>query len=175
MALNLHTDPDPQVLREAFGHFPSGVAALAAEHAGERHVIVASSFSVGVSLAPPLVAVFIQKGSSTWPCLAQAQRIGVSILGNEHGAACRQLAERDKQRRFDGVAAETQEDGAIRIAGAAAWFACSVFDVYAAGDHDAFLLRIHDLQMEPEVAPLVFHRSRFTSVSAVPAVALMAC
>lgn len=173
MTLRPYPELDAQLLREAFGHFPSGVAALAAEHAGERHVIVASSFSVGVSLDPPLVAVFIQQHSSTWTVLAQAQRIGVSILGDAHAGACRQLASRDKQARFHGVAAESRESGAIQIEGAAAWFECSVFDVRAAGDHEVVLLRIHGLLMEPDVAPLVFHRSRFTSVAAVPAPALM--
>ena len=40
--------PDPQLLRQAFSHFPSGVAAFAAEVDGTLEGMVASSFSVGV-------------------------------------------------------------------------------------------------------------------------------
>lgn len=164
---------DPKRLREAFGHFPSGVAALAAVVDEQRHVLVASSFTVGVSLNPPLVAVFVQKSSSTWPALCSAERIGISILGADHSQTCRQLSGRDKSTRFDGVETISTAGGALRIEGAAAWFACSVFDVHAAGDHDVVLLLVHDLEVERETAPLVFHRSRFTQLAVEPSSALM--
>ena len=75
-----------RAVREAFGHFPSGVAAIAAVLDGKPQVIVASSFSVGVSLDPPLAAFFVQKSSSTWALLSRASRLGVSILSAEHAA-----------------------------------------------------------------------------------------
>lgn len=164
---------DPKRLREAFGHFPSGVAALAAMVGEQRHVLVASSFTVGVSLDPPLVAVFVQKSSSTWPALSSAGRIGISILGVDHSETCRQLSDRDKSARFDGVETISAAGGAIRIEGATAWFACSVFDVHDAGDHDVVLLLVHDLDVQRETLPLVFHRSRFTQLAGEPSSALM--
>ena len=48
------TDLNPTSLREAFGHFPSGVIAIAAEVAGTRVGLAASTF-VPLSLEPPLV------------------------------------------------------------------------------------------------------------------------
>ncbi|WP_372698666.1 flavin reductase family protein [Arthrobacter sp. JSM 101049] len=156
---------DSQLLRETFGHFPSGVAAIAAEVDGERHVVIASSFTVGVSLEPPLAMFSIQKSSSTWPDLASAQRIGVSILGAGHEASCRQLAGRDKASRFTGVDAETTELGAVRLGGAAAWYDCSIHAAHEAGDHDVIVFRIHDLQVDKQIAPLVFHGSRFTHLA----------
>ncbi|MGO3889446.1 MAG: flavin reductase family protein [Paenalcaligenes sp.] len=156
-------------LREAFSHFPSGVAAIAALHEGQRHVIVASSFSVGVSLDPPLAAFFVQRGSSTWPLLAQAQRIGVSVLNAEHTSICKQLASADKAARFEGIDEHVTSQGAIRIPDAPVWFDCSVHDVHPAGDHLAVQLRIHDLHIQQQSAPLVFHQSRFTSLSSCTA------
>jgi hypothetical protein len=41
-----------------------------------------------------------------------------------------------------------------------------VFDVHPAGDHDAIQLLIHDLLLEKENAPLVFHQSKFTQLAA---------
>ncbi|MGO3130859.1 MAG: flavin reductase family protein [Alcaligenes sp.] len=153
-----------RAVREAFGHFPSGVAAIAAVLDGKPQVIVASSFSVGVSLAPPLAAFFVQKSSSTWGLLSRASRLGVSILSAEHAAICRQLAGPDKDSRFSDIEVELSEEGAVHIQGASVWFDCSVFQVHPAGDHDAVQLLIHDVQIEREVSPLIFHRSRFTQL-----------
>lgn len=153
---------DPTVVREAFGHYPSGVAAIAAVEAGKPHVIVASSFSVGVSLDPPLAAFFVQRTSSTWSILSAAPRLGVSILSVEHGAICRQLASHDKEARFRNVQTERTDEGALHILGAPIWFDCSIFAVHPAGDHYAVQLLIHDLHLKKETSPLVFHRSQFT-------------
>ena len=156
---------DPLVLRETFGHFPSGVAAIAAVVDGERHVVVASSFTVGVSLEPPLAMFSVQKQSTTWPLIARSERIGVSILSAGHGPSCRQLAGRDKSARFEGVATRATAAGALRIEESAAWFDCSVYDVHEAGDHNVVFFQIHDLEMDKSRDPLVFHGSKFTRLA----------
>ena len=166
--MNLTLGLNTKAVREAYGHFPSGVAAIAALRNGQPQVIVASSFSVGASLNPPLVAFFVQKHSSTWADLVQAPRLGVSILGVGHAGICRQLASYDKAARFEGIQTHATGEGALRLQGAAVWFDCSVFDVHPAGDHDAIQLLIHDLLLEKENAPLVFHQSRFTQLAAHP-------
>ncbi len=157
---------DAKVIREACGHFPSGIAAIAALRHGAPQVIVASSFSVGVSLDPPLAAFFVQKTSSTWGELSKAPRLGVSILSVEHAAICRQLASHDKASRFENVRTQASADGALHLLGASVWFDCSVFNVHPAGDHHAVQLLIHDLRLEKKTAPLVFHNSRFTQLAA---------
>ncbi|WP_426409687.1 flavin reductase family protein [Bradyrhizobium ganzhouense] len=173
MSVISHAAIDPKRLREAFGHFPSGVAALAAVVDGQRHVIVASSFTVGVSLDPPLVAVFVQKSSSTWTSLSAARRIGISVLSVDHAQKCRQLSGRDKSTRFNDIEAISTPKDAVRIEGAAAWFECSIFDIHAAGDHDVVLLLIHEFEVEKDTPPLVFHGSRFTQLAAEPAAELI--
>ncbi|WP_238946055.1 flavin reductase family protein [Vandammella animalimorsus] len=153
---------DGKRVRDAFSRFPSGVAAIAARCEGRLQVLVASSFTVGVSLDPPLAGVFVQKGSSTWRVLVRAPRLGVSILGAKHAAICRQLACRDKEVRFCGVPTRETPMGAVRIEGASVWFDCSVHALHDAGDHDAVQLLVHDFRIDEAVDPLVFHCSRFT-------------
>ena len=157
---------DQAQLREAFGLFPSGVAAIAAQHNHAPHVIVASSFSVGVSLQPPLAAFFVQKHSSTWRFLQHAERLGVSILSYEHAQICRQLAGQDKNQRFEGVDYHVTATGAIQLAKAPIWFECSIYDVHPAGDHLSVQLLIQKLNIQKDTTPLVYHQSRFFPLGA---------
>ena len=76
-ALTTNQDLDAKRLREAFGVFPSGVVAVAAEVDGELVGLAASSFT-SVSLEPPLVSFSIANTSKTWPTLRRAERLGLT-------------------------------------------------------------------------------------------------
>ena len=106
---------DPTSLREAFGHFPTGVIAIAAEVDGARVGLAASTF-VPVSLEPPLVSFCVQNTSTTWPRLADAPYLGISVLGESHDAAARTLAAKTGDR-FAGVETTSTERGAGRASG----------------------------------------------------------
>lgn len=159
------TTNDTAALRAAFSGFPCGVAALAAEIGDERHVLIASSFTVGVSQDPPMVLFAVQRASSTWPILGTADTIGVSILGDSHASQTRQLAAQDKSRRFDGVGHRITDSGAVLLENAPIWMECSVEHLYPAGDHDIVVLRVQSFHSEFAHAPLVWHRSSFTSLA----------
>lgn len=45
--------------------------------------------------------------------------------------------------------------------GGSAWLERSIGRQITAGDHDIVLLRVHDLDADPLVPPLIFHRSAF--------------
>ena len=151
---------DDGALRRTFALFPSGVAAIAAEVDGTPRVLVASSFQVGISADPPLVLFAVQRTSESWPLLRRARRLGVSVLGEAHEAACRQLASKAADR-FSGIATERTAAGGILIQEAPVHLECSVEGEHPAGDHDVVLLRVHALGADPAVEPLVFHGSTF--------------
>lgn len=146
-------------VREAFGHFPSGVIAIAAEIAGVRIGLAASTF-VPVSLDPPLVAFCVQNTSNTWPNLRKAPTLGISVLGEAHDDAARTLAAKTGDR-FAGLDVSTVDSGAVFVDGTAAWIEASVRSEVPAGDHAIVILEIHALQVHSAVEPIVFHRSKF--------------
>src|SRR6187431_1413903 len=100
MTLTTNQDLDPLRLRQAFGFFPSGVVAVAAEVDGVITGLVASSFT-SVSLDPPLVSVSLASTSKTWPDLRRATRLGLTVLAEHHAAVCRQLSGPVDQRFTD--------------------------------------------------------------------------
>ena len=52
-------------------------------------------------------------------------------------------------------------DGAVLLDGATAWIDTDIHLQIEAGDHDIVVLRVHDLDVDHDVAPLVFHASRY--------------
>ena len=154
---------DPARLRRVFGAHPSGVVVLAALFGDEPVALLASSFT-SVSLEPALVSTCVAHTSTTWPKLRAAGRLGVSVLSASQAVAGRQLATKGVDR-FADLPWRASEDGAIFLDGAAAWLEVSVDQQVRAGDHDIVVLAVHDLGADHDVAPLVFHASRFTSVT----------
>ncbi len=131
-------DLDPARLREAFGIFPTGVVAVAAEVDGQLLGLAASSFT-SVSLDPPLVSVSLAVTSKTWPDLRRAGHLGVTILAEHHNVVCRQLAG-PVEHRFDAITHAVTEHGAVTLADGLAQFDCDAASSWT---------------------PLVFHRSSF--------------
>ena len=158
------TDLSPPSLREAFGHFPTGVIAIAAEVDGVRVGLAASTF-VPVSLDPPLVSFCVQNTSTTWPKLKDLPFLGISVLGEAHDAAAKTLAAKTGDR-FAGLETSSTDRGALFINGTSVWLESAIEQEVLAGDHTIVVLRVHDITIHDGVAPIVFHRSAFRRLGA---------
>lgn len=152
-------------LRKAFSAFPTGVVAVYAVGEDGRRVGMAVNSFTSISLDPPLVAISVANTSRTWPALARAGVIGLSVLGNGHEEVSRRLAARDGDR-FEGGHWRTGDDGAVHLDDAALWLTCRVHGDVAGGDHTIVLLAVDDVRFFPETEPLVFHHSRYRSIGA---------
>jgi flavin reductase (DIM6/NTAB) family NADH-FMN oxidoreductase RutF len=153
------TDLSPASLRDAFGHFPSGVIAIAAEVDGVLVGLAASTF-VPVSLDPPLVSFCVQNTSTTWPKLKDLPLLGISVLGESHDEAAKTLAAKTGDR-FAGLETKSTDGGAVFIHGTSVWLESAIEQLVPAGDHTIVVLRVHDITVHDDVAPIVFHRSTF--------------
>jgi flavin reductase (DIM6/NTAB) family NADH-FMN oxidoreductase RutF len=156
--------PDQLQLRRVFGAYPTGVTAVAALAGGRPAGIAASSFTP-VSLDPPLVSICVAHSSTTWPVLRGARRLGISVLGAHQEAAGRRLSARGGDR-FATLSWRATPEGAVLLDGASAWLDCEIDRHIPAGDHDIVVLRVRDLETDPLVPPLVFHRSGYRQLEA---------
>ncbi|TGD89811.1 flavin reductase family protein [Mycolicibacterium sp. CH28] len=154
-----NTELSPASLREAFGHFPSGVIAIAAEVDGVRIGLAASTF-VPVSLDPPLVSFCVQNNSETWPKLKDLPSLGISVLGESHDVAARTLAAKTGDR-FAGLHTESRDSGAVFVHGTSVWLESTIEQLVPAGDHTIVILAVSDITVHQDVPPIVFHRSTF--------------
>lgn len=157
---------DHAELRSTLGSFPSGIAALCAAVDGASVGLIATSFSVGVSYDPPLVLFSIQNSSQTWPRLRTAERLGISILGDGQDHICAQLASRTRDR-FAGLETTRTEYNSLLLHGSALCLECEIRQEIPTGDHSIVVMEIMEMQAADDVAPLVYHRSTISRVTAL--------
>ncbi|MGV9868149.1 flavin reductase family protein [Rhodococcus koreensis] len=153
---------DPVEFRRVLGHWPTGVAVIAAMSADGPVGMSCNSFT-SVSLDPPLIGFFPALTSTTWPVLRSAGRFCVNVLGDDHEQLSRSFA-RKYADRFSGVAWREGPCGPM-IDGAAAWIGCELHAELLTGDHTLALGAVVEFDAEAEILPLVFHRGTYGRLS----------
>ncbi|GAA1806225.1 flavin reductase family protein [Agromyces neolithicus] len=160
---SVETLSQDRALRRAFSVYPTGVVALGAQVDGKVAGMAVNSFT-SISLEPALVAVSVARTSRTWPLLASVPELGMSVLASHHEALSRSLSAREGDR-FDGHEWRETVNGAVLIEGAALWLTCTPRSVFDGGDHEIALFEIKDITLFDDVEPLIFHQSRYRSIS----------
>jgi flavin reductase (DIM6/NTAB) family NADH-FMN oxidoreductase RutF/DNA-binding IclR family transcriptional regulator len=155
------SDPaDPRWFRQVLGQYPTGVCVVTADSpdAGRSGFVVGSFTSV--SLDPPLIAFFPDKGSSSWPKIESAGTFCVNILGADQEDVCRQFASKAPDK-FEGIACRDAASGSPIIESAVAWIDCDLELVQEAGDHYIVLGRVRELDIESSSLPLLFFQGGY--------------
>lgn len=152
---------EPTALRSILAHAPTPITAVAARIDGELVGMVVGSF-LGLSLEPPLVGLSIQKTSTTWPVLREAEQIGITILSENHRDVVRQIAG-PADTRFVGL--DLREDnGAVLLNQGSAQLRTRMVEEIETGDHVLAVLQIEDALENPDANALVFHGSQVRGV-----------
>lgn len=149
-------------LREAFGHFPTGVAIITTlSQDGQAVGITCNSFS-SVSLDPPLVLWSLRLASSNIDHFNACSHFVVNIMSRGSEALCRRFAE-TRSDKFDGMPVSTGVGGVPALPHALARFECRKWDQIDAGDHTIFLGLVEEYITNPKAADeaLVFYRGQF--------------
>jgi 3-hydroxy-9,10-secoandrosta-1,3,5(10)-triene-9,17-dione monooxygenase reductase component len=150
---------DSAKFRQVLGHFTTGVTVITAAADGQPVGLAVGSFS-SVSLEPPLVAFFADRGSQSWPKIEATGSFCVNILGAEQEDVCRRFASKGDDK-FAGLGWKPAGSGAPLIDGVIAWIDCDIESVTDAGDHHFVLGRVRDLAVEHDGAPLLFFRGGY--------------
>lgn len=158
---------DAQRFRRVLGQYPTGVCVVTATTpAGDRAGFVVGSFT-SVSLDPPLVAFFPDKGSTSWPKVHEAGRFCVNVLGADQEDICRRFASKGADK-FAGLDHGIAGSGAPVLDEVVAWIDCDLESVQEAGDHYMVLGRVRELDVGSPKLPLLFFQGgygRFSPLS----------
>ena len=151
---------NPRELRDALGTFATGVIVVTAAYEGSQHGMTANSFT-SVSMEPPLILVCIENNARMGHLLERGMEFGLSILAASQETVSRHFAGRPQ---LDLEIDFAWQAGVPFIAGAHAHFLCQLAESHVVGDHTIFIAEVKYLKRY-EVAPLVFHRGRYSQLA----------
>lgn len=148
--------------RKVLGHVPTSVSVVTAPSSSGPVGMTVGSFT-SVSLAPPLIAFFVDRSSTTWPRLYASDHFGVNVLGHDQSALCRAFSRRVADR-FDGVAWQPSTRGVPLLEEAIVTLECTRVKVDLIGDHYQVVGRVESLQLRATNPPLIFLQGGFVDL-----------
>lgn len=151
---------DSAMLRDALGHFATGVAVVTTVGDGGAPVgLTISSFN-SVSLTPPLILWSLARTAPSFDAFRRHGSFGINILARDQQDLCMQFA-RPSDNKFANVSHRPGYDNVPLIDGVHAQLECKTYRRYEGGDHEIYLGEVVGISTF-EKQPLVFHRGQFT-------------
>ncbi|HEY2651975.1 MAG TPA: flavin reductase family protein [Solirubrobacteraceae bacterium] len=154
----------PELFREVFGRFATGVAVVTSTGTGGAGGMTANALC-SLSLDPLLALVCFDNQARTLPIVREARRFGVNVLSSAQeelaGVFASKLPEAEK---LDGVAHHL-EDGIPIIDGALAWATCGLRELIPGGDHTIAIGEVISTGLGGGV-PLVWYGGRYHALPA---------
>ncbi|MGI8429478.1 MAG: flavin reductase family protein [Solirubrobacteraceae bacterium] len=163
----LRADRDPELFREVFGRFATGVAVITSAGPAGAGGMTANALC-SLSLDPLLALVCFENGARTLPIVREAQRFAVNVLSTEQepvaGLFASKLPEAEKLEQVK----YRLEHGSPIIAGSLAWAACAVRELIAGGDHTIVIGSVVALGLG-RGEPLLWYGGRYHTGTALAA------
>jgi flavin reductase (DIM6/NTAB) family NADH-FMN oxidoreductase RutF len=158
-------EPDPELFREVFGRFATGVAVITSAGMTGAGGMTANALC-SLSLDPLLALVCFENRARTLPIVRQAGRFAVNVLASDQeqlaGVFASKLPETEK---LDGVAYRL-EQGVPVIDGSLAWATCELQEQIAGGDHTIVIGQVISMGLG-EGKPLLWYGGRYHALPAL--------
>jgi 3-hydroxy-9,10-secoandrosta-1,3,5(10)-triene-9,17-dione monooxygenase reductase component len=156
-------DRDPELFREVFGHFATGVAVITSAGPGGAGGMTANALC-SLSLDPLLALVCFENHARTLPIVSEAGGFAVNVLGADQVELARVFASKVPEgEKLDGVD-HRLEHGVPVISGAIAWAVCRLRELIPGGDHTIAIGEIVQMGIG-EGEPLVWYRGRYRALA----------
>jgi flavin reductase (DIM6/NTAB) family NADH-FMN oxidoreductase RutF len=151
--------PDPELFREVFGRFATGVAVVTSAGPSGAGGMTANALC-SLSLEPLLALVCFENRARTLPIVRDAGRFAVNLLAADQadlaGVFASKLPESEK---LEGVS-HRFEDGVPVIDSSLAWAVCELRELIAGGDHTIAIGQVTSMGLG-EGEPLLWYSGRY--------------
>jgi flavin reductase (DIM6/NTAB) family NADH-FMN oxidoreductase RutF len=155
----------PAQLREAMGHFATGVTIVTSVGADGEPVGTTANAVTSLSLEPPLVLICFDLNSATLAAIRAHGAFAVNVLGHRQHHLSTNFARRGLAAAWDEVRHQRGPTGSPRLADVIAIIECTVEHSLPGGDHEIIVGRVRQVETNGDGAkPLVFWRGKYASL-----------
>jgi flavin reductase (DIM6/NTAB) family NADH-FMN oxidoreductase RutF len=152
----------PELFREVFRHWPSGVAIATSLDGDRAHGMVVGSFC-SVSLDPPLVMISAGTHTRLHDILVRRGQFAISILKADQHELLTRFAGIDRtfdDDRFAGLRTITAETGCPIFPEALGWVDCNVVDRHPGTGYSIFVAHVvaASLGESADALPMVYFK-----------------
>jgi 3-hydroxy-9,10-secoandrosta-1,3,5(10)-triene-9,17-dione monooxygenase reductase component len=152
----------PAALREAMGHFATGVTVITSVGTDGEPVGTTANAVTSLSLEPPLVLVCFDLKSATLAAIQDYGAFAVNVLGHRQRNLSANFARRGLAAVWDEVRHQRGTTGSPRLADVIAVIECTVEHSFPGGDHEIVIGRVRHVETNGEGAsPLLFWRGQY--------------
>lgn len=157
--------PEPELFREVFGRFATGVAVITSATPSASGGMTANALC-SLSLDPLLALVCFENNARTLSIVREAGRFGVNVLSADQEEVAEVFASKlPESEKLQGVAHRFQ-DGVPIIEGALSWVVCTLSDLIAGGDHTIAIGEVVSMGLGGG-DPLLWYGGRYHGVGLV--------
>jgi flavin reductase (DIM6/NTAB) family NADH-FMN oxidoreductase RutF len=155
----------PAELREAMGHFATGVTVITSVGPDGEPVGTTANAVTSLSLDPPLILVCFDLKSSTLTAIREHGAFAVNVLGQRQRQLSANFAKRGLAAVWEGVTHHRGPTGSPRLANVIAVIECTMEHALPGGDHEIVIGRVRHVETNCDGAtPLLFWRGQYATV-----------
>ncbi len=160
-------EPDPELFREVFGRFATGVAVITSASPAGSGGMTANALC-SLSLDPLLALVCFENSARTLPIVRDAGRFAVNVLGADQERLAGVFASKmPESEKLEAVQHRFRHDVPV-IDGSLAWAICELRELIAGGDHTIAIGRVTALGLG-DGEPLLWYSGRYHAFPCLPA------
>lgn len=152
--------PDLAAFRQTFRRHAAGVAIVTALRPDGTPVGFTATSLASLAAVPPLATFNMALSASSWPAIAETDRVVIHTLGVRNKAAAEKLAG-DNASRFDGEHWYTGPHGLPIIKDTTAWMVGRILDRFTVHNSAVVVVQIEQGALGPEDEPLLYHERRY--------------
>jgi 3-hydroxy-9,10-secoandrosta-1,3,5(10)-triene-9,17-dione monooxygenase reductase component len=158
-------EPGPELFREVFGRFATGVAVVTSAASAASGGMTANALC-SLSLEPMLALVCFENSARTLPIVREAGRFGVNVLSAHQEEVAEVFASKLPEAEKLKAVAHRYESGVPIIDGTVSWVVCTLRELIAGGDHTIAIGEVVAMGLGDN-EPLLWYGGRYHDVGLV--------
>lgn len=150
--------------RNVMRRYPTGVTVVTSYLGGKPHGLTVNSFT-SISLRPPLVGVFITRGTTGYRAIKETGAYAVNILKHDQDIIARRFAEDPPDKRFSDLRwYKTAILELPFIEGSLAYVEARISSESNIADHTLFIGEVVNAEIVEDAEPLIYYMRSYRKI-----------